>query len=37
MSSTDVERDLPQPAAEVDPDYPIDPVPRHARKSLISV
>ena len=37
MSRTDVERDLPQPAAEVDPDYPIDPVPRHARKSLFSV
>ncbi|MCV2491846.1 cytosine permease [Geodermatophilus sp. YIM 151500] len=35
MSRSDVER--PVPPAEVDPDYPIDPVPWQARKSLFSV
>ena len=35
MSSTRTDEHVP--AAEVDPDYPIDPVPRAARKSLFSV
>ncbi len=29
--------DVAQAAGEIDPDYPIDPVPRHARKSLFSL
>jgi cytosine permease len=36
MSST-IDRRDEVPIADVDPDYPIDPVPRHASKSLFSV
>ncbi|SFF35303.1 cytosine permease [Blastococcus tunisiensis] len=38
MSSSIGNRDDVAPAAgEIDPDYPIDPVPQHARKSLFSL
>lgn len=37
MSSTSSRQDVPLAPAEVDPDYPIDPVPPHARQSLFSV
>lgn len=37
MSSTHVRDDAPQTAGEVDPDYPIDPVPVQARRSLFSL
>jgi cytosine permease len=37
MSRAELDREVPPPAAEVDPDYPIDPVPPHARRSLFSV
>jgi len=38
MSSSVSSRDnVRDPLAEVDPDYPIDPVPAHARRSLFSV
>ncbi|MGY1724762.1 cytosine permease [Blastococcus sp. SYSU DS0533] len=36
-SSTSSRDDVAQVAGEVDPDYPIDPVPQHARKSLFSL
>ena len=31
------DRTVPDPLAAVDPDYPVDPVPGHARKSLFSL
>jgi cytosine permease len=37
MSETDVRPGPTPPAGEVDPDYPIDPVPPAARKSLFSL
>jgi cytosine permease len=38
MSSSIGSRDdVAEVAGEIDPDYPIDPVPRHARKSLFSL
>ena len=37
MSSSTDSRDDVEIAAEIDPDYPIDPVPQHASKSLFSV
>ncbi|MCF6745042.1 cytosine permease [Blastococcus sp. KM273128] len=36
-SSTSSRDDVAPVAGEIDPDYPIDPVPRHARKSLFSL
>jgi cytosine permease len=36
-SSASSREDVPAPVADVDPDYPIDPVPTHARRSLFSV
>jgi cytosine permease len=36
-SSVSSREDVPDPVADVDPDYPIDPVPSHARRSLFSV
>ena len=36
-SSVSSRENVPDPVAEVDPDYPIDPVPSHARRSLFSV
>ncbi|UOY03755.1 cytosine permease [Blastococcus sp. PRF04-17] len=36
-SSVSSRADVPDPVAEVDPDYPIDPVPPHARRSLFSL
>jgi cytosine permease len=37
MSSTRSREDLPGDVGQVDPDYPIDPVPPHARRSLFSL
>src|SRR5918998_978566 len=36
-SSTSSRDDVAQVAGEIDPDYPIDPVPAHARRSLFSL
>lgn len=36
-SSVSSREDIPVPPEEVDPDYPIDPVPPHARRSLFSL
>jgi cytosine permease len=36
-SSTSSREDVVPPVGEIDPDYPIDPVPPHARRSLFSL
>ena len=36
-SSTSSRQDVAEEAGAIDPDYPIDPVPQHARQSLFSV